>query len=142
MMELALRRGDPGREWLAGFDKCITQDLGYNITKPLSGSPTVVAGIDPRILHLPGLWKKYHDQLVDGGESFWVSMIREATQKRLGVSRGEKHLGYDVNSARSGWHEEVIEERTEDWNEGVLMDHRHNGDWLGGREYWAKFSAL
>jgi hypothetical protein len=70
MMELALRRGDPGREWLAGFDKCITQDLGFSVNKPLSGSLAMVAGIDPRIVHLPGLWKKYHHQLVGGGQSF------------------------------------------------------------------------
>jgi hypothetical protein len=141
-MELALRHGDPGREWLAGFDKSITQDLGYSVNKPLSGSPAMVAGIDPRIVHLPGLWKKYHHQLVGGGQSFWVSMIREATQKRLGVSRGETHLGYDIDSAKSGWHEEIIDEQREDWNEDVLMDHRHKGDWVGGTEYWAKFSML
>jgi hypothetical protein len=70
MMELTLRHGDPGREWLAGFDKCITQDLGFSVNKPLSGSPAMVAGIDPRIVHLPGLWKKYHHQLVGGGQSF------------------------------------------------------------------------
>jgi hypothetical protein len=106
MMELALRHRDPGREWLASFDKCITQDLGYSNNKPLSGSPAVVAGIDSRIVHLPGLWKKYHDH---GEESFWVSMIREATQKRLRVSRREIHLRYD--SAKSGWHKEIIEEQ-------------------------------
>ena len=141
-MELALRQGDPGREWLASFDKCITQDLGYSINQPLSGSPAIVARIDPRIVHLPGLWKKYHDQLVDSGNSFWVSMIREATQKRLGVSRGETHPGYNVDSARSGWHRKIIEEQCENWNEDVLMDDQRNGEWVGGREYWAKFSVL
>jgi hypothetical protein len=140
MMELALRHRDPGREWLASFDKCITQDLGYSNNKPLSGSPAVVAGIDSRIVHLPGLWKKYHDQLVDGEESFWVSMIREATQKRLRVSRREIHLRYD--SAKSGWHKEIIEEQLENWNEDVLMDDRLDGEWVGGRKYWEKFSVL
>jgi hypothetical protein len=140
MMELALRHRDPGREWLASFDKCITQDLNYSNNKPLSGSPAIVAGIDSRIVHLPGLWKKYHDQLVDGEESFWVSMIREATQKRLRVSRRETHLRYD--SARSGWHKEIIEEQLENWNEDVLMDDRLNGEWVGGRKYWEKFSVL
>jgi hypothetical protein len=69
----------PGRAAQRRDNKCIIQDWGYSINKPLSGRPAIVAGIEPRIVHLPGLWGKYHDQLVDGGNSFWVSMIREAT---------------------------------------------------------------
>jgi hypothetical protein len=60
----------------------------------------------------------------------------------VGVSRGETHPRYDVDSAKSGWDEEIIEEQREDWNEDVLMDYRHNGDWVGAREHWAKFSVL
>lgn len=143
MMELALRRRDPGREWLAGLDKCITQDSGLEFDKlTLEGG----AEFDKRILHLPVLWKKYHDQLVGGrfgvGGSFWVAMIREATQKRLEASRCEKHGGYDADSARSGWDRDSIEEQGECWNEDVMMDADTEGEFLGGAEHWAKFDLL
>lgn len=145
-MELALRQKDTDLEWLAGLDKCITQDSDLDIDKLMPDSPDGGAGFDKRILHLPVLWKKYHDQLVKGrfgvGESFWVAMIREATQRRLEVSRGEKHKGYDINSARSGWDRDSIEEQSDSWNDDVMMDAHTQGEWLGGAEHWAQFDML
>ncbi|KAF1993820.1 hypothetical protein P154DRAFT_527481 [Amniculicola lignicola CBS 123094] len=94
---------------------------------------------DKRILHLPLLWKKYHDQLASGynrvGKSFWIAIIREATQRRLEVSRGEKHRGYDADGAKSGWYKESIEERTDSWNNDVLIDAYTGGEFVGGEEH-------
>jgi hypothetical protein len=59
----------------------------------------------------------------------------------LEVSRG-RHVGRDVNSARSGWSKEYIEEKTESWNEDVSMDNIHNGKWLGGEKHWRQFETL
>ena len=145
-MELALRKSDTDREWLAGLDKCIRQDSVLDIDMLMAGSPEGDVEFDKRILHLPVLWKKYHDRLLAGrigvGGSFWVAMIREATHKRLEVSRGEKHRGYDADSARSAWDKDSIEEQTESWNDDVLMDVNTDGEWMGGVEHWAKFAVL
>ena len=145
MMELALRKRNTDREWLAGLDKCITQDSGLDVDKLMPGIPDGVAGFDKRMLHLPVLWKKYHYQLVQGpngtGKPWWVAKIREATQKRLEVSRGEKHRGYDTDGARSGWDKDSIEEWTDYWNDEVMMD-INSGDKLLGPEYWAKFHVF
>jgi hypothetical protein len=103
-------------------------------------------GFDERILHLPILWKKYHGRLLANrngcGGSFWVVRIREATQKRLAVSCGETHRGYGVDSAKSAWNKDSIEEDSDSWNDDVMMDSIHNGEFLGGAEHWAKFDTL
>jgi hypothetical protein len=146
MMEVALRRSDSDREWLSGFDKCIINDSDFDVNEAAAGILSSGTKIDTRVLHLPVLWKKYHDQLTSGrfgvGGSFWIARIREATQKRLEVSTGKKHIGYDVNSAKSGWYRESIEERTESWNDDVMMDIDTEGEFLGGAEHWAKFKVL
>ncbi|KAF2113847.1 hypothetical protein BDV96DRAFT_688750 [Lophiotrema nucula] len=144
LMELALRQKDRGREWLVGLDKCIIQDSDLDVDKVTAGSPSGAAGFDMRILHLPVLWAKYHDQLTSGrnGAAFWISMIREATTKRLEVSRGEKDRGYVDDGAKSGWYKEIIDERTDSWNDDVLMDAIHGGEYLGGNEHWSKFKLL
>jgi hypothetical protein len=131
MMELALRQSDTNREWLAGLDRCITRDstldTDVHIPNGLGGSK----GFDERILHLPILWKKYHGRLLANrngcGGSFWVARIREATQKRLAVSCGETHRGYGVDSAKSAWNKDSIEEDSDSWNDDVMMDSIHNG---------------
>jgi hypothetical protein len=146
MMELALRQSDTNHEWLAGLDRCITRDstldTDVHIPDGLGGSK----GFDERILHLPILWKKYHGPLLANrngcGGSFWVARIREATQKRLAVSCGETHRGYGVDSAKSAWNNDSIEEDRDSWNDDVMMDSIHNGEFLGGPEHWAKFDTL
>ncbi|PVH93239.1 hypothetical protein DM02DRAFT_733234 [Periconia macrospinosa] len=146
LMELALRRSDNNREWLAGFDKCIENDSDLDVDAAMLGNGSSGIGIDERILHLPVLWKKYHGQLISGrfgvGGSFWIMMIREATQKRLEVSHGEEHRGYLVNGARSGWYRESIEEVSESWNDDLMMDISTDGEFLGGAEHWAQFNVL
>lgn len=140
-MEVALRKRDTDREWLAGLDKCITQDSSLDVDKLMPSSPDGIAGFDKRILHLPVLWKKYHDQLVGrrNGSSFWVARIRDATQKRLEVSRGEKHRGYDADGARSGWDKNKIEEWTEHWNNDLMVEINAGGE---GLESYAKFHVF
>jgi hypothetical protein len=144
MMEVALRQRDTDREWLASFDKCITRDLGVDFNKFISRSLDGNVGFDKRILHLPFLWKKYHDQLashrVRGGMSFWVAMIRNATQKRLGKSRGEDQDRDTL--ARSGWDKDIIDEQCDSWNDDVMMDDITGGEFLGGAEHWAKYDVL
>lgn len=144
MLELALRQGDGSREWLAGLDQCIARDSGLEIDMHAPAGLRKSIRYDERILHLPVLWKRYHDRLLAdrNGKSFWVAKIREATQKRLAVSCGESHRGYSIDSARSAWDRDSIEEETDSWNDDVMMDHIHNGDWLGGAEHWAKFDVL
>jgi hypothetical protein len=63
MMELALRRSDHDREWLAGLDRCIAQDSSLKVNILIPYGPGGNKGFDERILHLPVLWKTYHDQL-------------------------------------------------------------------------------
>jgi hypothetical protein len=146
MMELALRRSDSDREWLAGLDRCIDQHSNLDINVLIPDAPHGNKGFDERILHLPVLWKKYHDHMLPSnilnGGSFWVANIREATRKRLAVSCGETHRGYSVDGAKSAWDRESIEELTESWNEDVSMDSRTAGDWLGGAEHWDRFRML
>ena len=146
MMELALRRSDYDREWLAGLDRCIAQDSSLNVNGLVPHGPSGNKKFDARILHLPGLWKKYHDQLLANrigiGGSFWVARIREATQKRLAVSCGETPRGYSVDGARSSWDKESIEEQTESWNDDVMQDYLTAGKWVGGVAHWAIFNTL
>ncbi|ENI06505.1 hypothetical protein COCC4DRAFT_134240 [Bipolaris maydis ATCC 48331] len=141
MMEIALRQSDSHCEWLARFDTCIDRDSRLN-TSTFSFKGVRGNGFDKRILHLPFLWKKYHDQLTtrsQWGMGFWISMIREATQKRLEAPRTENN---SMNGPRSGWDLEFIEDQTESWNNDVEMDAYTNGEWLGGQEYWARFEVL
>jgi hypothetical protein len=146
MMELALRRKDTDHEWLAGLGKCIANDSSLDLNMLALSISNIHGEIDKRILHLPVLWEKYHSQLIDRrnghGGSFWIAMIREATQKRLAVSRGEKHMGYGIDSARSAWDKDSIEEACESWNDDVLTDANTNGEWIGGAVHWAKFEIL
>lgn len=141
MMEVALRESDGRREWLIGLNKCIEQD------SELDNSNFMIEGVrrdcfDKRILHLPFLWKKYNDLLTtheQWGMGFWISMIREATQKRLDASKDGNE---SMDSRRSGWDLEMIEDRTESWNNDVEMDDYTNGEWLGGQEYWVRFDIF
>jgi hypothetical protein len=146
MMELALRRSDYDRKWLAGLDRCIVQDSSLNLNVLAPRGPGENKAFDERILHLPVLWKTYHDQLLANrngiGGSFWVAKIREATQKRLAVSCGETHRGYSVDGARSAWDKEDIEEQTESWNDDVMQDCITAGEFVGGAAHWAKFNML
>lgn len=85
MMELALRRTDNDREWLAGPDRCIAQDSSLDVDVLVSDGPGGDRKLNGRILRLPVLWKKYSDQLLANrngvGGSFWVANVREATRK-------------------------------------------------------------
>lgn len=146
MMELALRRGDYDHEWLAGLDRCVAQDSRLDVNTLIPCGSGGNRGFDERILHLPVLWKGYHDQLLANrngvGGPFWVANIREATRKRLAVSCGETHRGYSVDGAKSKWDKDSIEEQTESWNDDVMMDSTTAGEFLGGAEHWAKFAML
>jgi hypothetical protein len=146
MMELALRPRDTNREWLAGLDKCIARDSSLDIDVLMSRGPGRHKEFDEKILHLPVLWKKYHDRLLecrigDGG-AFWIAQIRGATQMRLEVSCGESHRGYSIDSAKSAWDKESIDGQIESWNDDVMMDVITGGEYLGGQEHWAKFDVL
>jgi hypothetical protein len=145
MMELALRPRNTDHEWLAGLDKCIAKDSSLDIDVLMPDVLDKSHGFNERILHLPVLWKKYHDRVVKGsngiGGSFWISLIREATQKRLAVSCGENHIGYSIDSVKSTWDKDSIEEESESWNEDVMMDTMHHGEWMGAG-HWAKFDVL
>lgn len=107
MIALAVREGDYGREWLASLDKCIARHSGLDVTALMPDDSIGVNQFDSRILHLPVLWKRYHDQLHAGrygfdGGGFWVAKIRTDTRLRLAVSCGETHYGYSADGAKSG----------------------------------------
>jgi hypothetical protein len=146
IMELALRARDNNREWFASLDKCIARDSTLDIDALMSGGLGGGNGFDERILHLPVLWKSYHDRLLKGefglAGSFWIAMIREETEKRLAVSCGEIREGHSIDSTRSSWSKATVDEQTESWNEDVSMDASSHGDFLGGAEHWAKFKVL
>jgi hypothetical protein len=147
LLEIALRPSDTDREWLAGFDKCIRRDSDPNIDLIVVNARGGSNRFDKRILHLPVLWRKYHDQLHAnrngfGDRSFWVAQIREETRTRLTVACGEERPGYNVDSALSPWDSDILDEKTESWNDDVWMDNRHNGEWVGGAGHWAKFEVL
>ena len=146
MIELAAREGYHGREWLASLDKCIARDSDLDVDALMPDNWIGINHFDSRILHLPVLWKKYHDQLhasrhgfAVGG--FWVAKIREDTRLRLAVSCGEFHHGYAADGANSNWDRERVEEETEAWNEEVEDDAYHDGEILGA-DHWAKFNLL
>jgi hypothetical protein len=145
-MELALRARDNDREWFASLDKCIARDSTLDIDALMPGSLGGGSGFDERVLHLPVLWKSYHDRLLkwDFGfaGSFWIAMIREETEKRLAVSLGEIREGHSIDSTRSSWTGDTIDEQRESWNDDVSMDVFSHGDFLGGAEHWAKFKVL
>lgn len=142
-MELALRRADTDREWLAGLDKCIERDSDLDVDKVF---PFGLEGFDNRILHLLRLWKNYHGKLARShgraGVPFWIAMIREATQKRLEVSRHEKQMGHSIDGARSGWYKVIIEDERDSWDDDVMKDIYTGGEFLGGEEHWAKYRVL
>ena len=146
MIELAVREGDYGREWLASLDKCIARHSGLDVTALMPDDSIGVNQFDSRILHLPVLWKRYNDQLHAsrygfGGGGFWVAKIRTDTRLRLAVSCGETHYGYSADGAKSGWYRERVEEETDAWNDDLMDDIRHGGEILGD-DHWAKFNLL
>jgi hypothetical protein len=145
-MELALRQSDNDRKRLARLDRCIANDSDLDVDVAMLGNVSSGVRIYRRILHLPVLWKKYHDRLISGrfgvGGSFWIRMIREATKKRLEVSHGEEHRGYHIDEVRSGWYRESIEEASESWNDDLMMDDITGGEFLGGAEHWKQFEVL
>jgi hypothetical protein len=106
----------------------------------------LLTDFDLKILHLPVLWERYHDELIAGkfgvGSSFWIGMIRTATHTRLEVARGEKQDHHRLGDAYSGWDHDYIEAQRDIWNEDVLMDHYTKGEWQGGKEYWSQFAVL
>ncbi|KAF2867046.1 hypothetical protein BDV95DRAFT_622660 [Massariosphaeria phaeospora] len=154
LMAGALRKSDTAREWLPGFDRCITQDSDLDFDNLIldrahgADRADEAASFDMRILHLPILWRKYHDQLVECrpgiGGSFWVAMIREATRERLKILRGNEPPSYD---AKRGWDKYSIQTQREIWNDDVFMDSTTHGEWfsgdfLGGSEHWAQYDVL
>jgi hypothetical protein len=146
MIELAVREGDYGREWLASLDKCIARDSDLDVDALMPDDWIGINQFDSRILHLPVLWKKYHDQLHAShhgfaGGGFWVAKIRTDTQLRLAVSCGEFYHGYAVDGANGNWDRERVEEETEAWNEEIEDDAYHDGEILGA-DHWAKFNLL
>jgi hypothetical protein len=146
MIELAVREGYNGREWLASLDKCIARDSDLDVTALIPDDWIGINQFDSRILHLPVLWKKYHDQLHAGrngfaGGGFWAAKIRTDTRLRLAVSCGETHYGYSADGANSGWYREGVEAEIEAWNDDVDDDIRLGGRFLGA-EHWAKFNLL
>jgi hypothetical protein len=146
MIELAARESYHGREWLASLDKCIARDSDLDVDALMPDNWIGINHFDSRILHLPVLWKKYHDQLHVSrhgfaGGGFWVAKIREDMRLRLAVSCGEFHHGYAADGANSNWDRERVEEETEAWNEEVENDAYHDGEILGA-DHWAKFNLL
>ena len=140
MMEVALRKSDRQREWLASLDKCINQDT-TQYREELNSNPK--AEYEARIVHFPILWRKYHNRLVNGAlgtrGGFWVAMMREATEGRLS---GKKRSRYARDTTASGWDSEYIDKHRKIWNEDVLEDASSGGDYLGGQEHWEQFDVL
>ncbi|CAN9258929.1 unnamed protein product [Alternaria alternata] len=139
-----LFENDHAREWLASLDKCITRDSDLDIDALIPDDWIGINQFDARILHLPVLWKKYHDQLHAShygfaGGGFWVAKIRTDTRLRLAVSCGETHYGYGTANAYSHWDKDRIDEETEIWNDAIMDSGCRGG--VGG-EHWAKFSLL
>jgi hypothetical protein len=131
-MEVALRSGDNNREWLASLDQCIAKDSSRdNYGVGTNSNPD----FDQRILHLPVLWKTYHDRLKGGQNAFWVAQVREAMQKRLDVAMGKAHSGYSIETAKSAWDKDSIAVQRDSWNDDVLDDHVTKGESLGGAEH-------
>jgi hypothetical protein len=144
MIELAVRKSDHAREWLASLDKCNTRDSDLDIDALIPDDWIGINQFDARILHLPVLWKKYHDQLHAShygfaGGGFWVAKIRTDTRLRLAVSCGETHYGYGTANAYSHWDKDRIDEETEIWNDAIMDSGCRGG--VGG-EHWAKFNLL
>jgi hypothetical protein len=144
MMEVALRKDGRDRMWLASFDKCIAKDSSLNIDQETLQD--LQTDFDPKIVHLPVLWKKHHSRLAEGRRrnrgAFWIAMIRDSTHERLEISRGKKQDHYGVGSGSTGWSQDWYETQTEIWDEDVFMDCKMGGEWLGGEAHWSQFAVL
>ncbi|KAM3551917.1 hypothetical protein ARSEF4850_007642 [Beauveria asiatica] len=98
------------------------KDGAYEVFNKRPFDPKIVDYCSQDVEILPMLWRTYATRVCKpDGSGFWRDMIREASKKRVELSR---HPGYDGQAPGkiSGpWDEELLKSALEDWNEDVML---------------------
>ena len=150
LMELASRAD---KTYLAGFDKCVCQDLPSSEPNSFPRSPKSQADGDSgsvatngnhcsttlrRVEMFPALWTIYRGRLSSPGEAFWLRSARFESDTRIQDAIKDNRSQQPRNLGPFRWWDpESLLESIWDWNEEVLMEQRigqwrlnENAEWI------------
>ncbi|KAH6708747.1 domain-containing protein 1, partial [Leptodontidium sp. MPI-SDFR-AT-0119] len=146
VLELATRNSS--KDFVAGLARCIEKDsTASGVTKQIwqHTKESVSQLYDPRkgdrydmfnerplktkivqyckqdVELLPTLWEVYSRRLRVPSNGFWRSMVREATQERIKLSRSIHYNGQAKTKICGPWDLDNIKNSREDWNNDVMM---------------------
>uniref|UniRef100_A0A8H7K8N0 3'-5' exonuclease domain-containing protein n=1 Tax=Bionectria ochroleuca TaxID=29856 RepID=A0A8H7K8N0_BIOOC len=141
LMELASRNGRHSKKHLAGFAKCVDQDVPKsNTTKSRWLQPDDTTNMHlfnslgyfpsmKRIELYPALWAVYRYRLSKPWQAFWLSSARaESWQRVQGSKLGKVRQGEQSLGPTSWWSSELLESAMECWNEEIFTE-RMAGDY-------------
>ncbi|KAF4989030.1 hypothetical protein FGRMN_9402 [Fusarium graminum] len=143
LMELASRDHGQSKKFLAGFAKCVDQDISNaNASKLRWLTPSVSTNMHMsnslghvtrrsmrRVELFSVLWAVYRRKLAKPGSAFWLSTARAQSGQRVRdskkkcVGQKDQHLG-----PMRWWDPEQLEAAEDDWNDEICMELRV-GDW-------------
>ncbi|KAK7420410.1 hypothetical protein QQX98_002833 [Neonectria punicea] len=157
LMELASRDTKQSKKYLAGFKKCIDEDIpSTNATKQRwlqSEDLTNMRlfnslGYGPRssikrIELYPSLWEVYRGKLGRPGEAFWLQSARYYSNKRVTDSKENRiNPGNQGLGPETWWDYELREASIDSWNEDLVMEMRIGEYGLDEDANWVPFMSL
>ncbi|KAM0355078.1 hypothetical protein ACHAPU_000935 [Fusarium lateritium] len=143
LMELASRGEGQSQKFLAGFTKCVDQDIpSSNAAKVRWLTPATSTSIHMsnslghvsrrsmrRVELFSVLWAIYRRKLARPGMAYWLASTRSQSSERVTdskkkrVEQKDQHLG-----PAHWWDSEQRDAAMEDWNDEICMESRV-GDW-------------
>jgi exonuclease 3'-5' domain-containing protein 1 len=143
LMELASRDHEQSKKFLAGFAKCVNQDIpSSNGAKGRWLNPNDTSNLHlfnslghaprqtiKRVELFPALWTVYRRKLGRPGQMMWLRFARTESQERVRESNKnsngdhKQHLG-----PLTWWNRELREAAVDDWNDWLFVE-MNAGDW-------------
>lgn len=158
LMELASRNTEQPKKYLAGFKKCIDQDIpSTNATKQRWLQPEYLTNMHlfnslghaprssmKRIELYPSLWEVYRGKLGRPGEAFWLHHARYYSNERVRDSKENRNKpGKQSLGPETWWNSELREASIDDWNDELIMEARagdnrldEDANWVPVRSFW------
>ncbi|KAF5667454.1 3' 5' exonuclease [Fusarium heterosporum] len=137
LMELASRDDGKSKKFLAGFAKCVDQDIpGSNDAKLRWLTPSISTNMHMfnslghvtrhsmrRVELFSVLWAIYRHKLARAYQAFWLASARGESEQRVidskkkRVEQKDQHLG-----PMCWWDLEQLEAATDNWNDEIYME--------------------
>ncbi|CAH0031162.1 unnamed protein product [Clonostachys rhizophaga] len=153
LMELASRDYQHSKKHLAGFAKCVDQDVPKsNTTKSRWLQPDDSTNMHlfnslghvpsmKRIELYPALWAVYRHRLSKPGQAFWLSFARSESWQRVQDSKLSKGRQGDQSlGPTSWWDSELLDSAMERWNEEIVTERMAGGYELNEDAEWVPLS--